>query len=260
MYFGWAEDIIHLLKKHKNSTKYDLLCFYDVEKYTLTQPNEDLILNFSGNINGIKSNIPSFSTVIVTKDSDIDFALAYIINHAFNFAGLKNSNIKRVIIDKNCESVFLDKLSNKIQLGINTNLSKIKSKTFINKMQQSVLEAISDGADVLVGDPNMINEGYPQNIILTNITPHMSIFQKRLYGPILMILTTDFDASNLAYVLSKQPSKGIIVFSKEEDVKTLIPKDAELYYVFRHNDQQQRIYNFLFENPALEYLFVKLGL
>ncbi len=259
LYFGWAKDIINLLEEHKNSSKYDLLSFYDVERYTLAEHHDSFIINFSENINGINSNIPSFSTVIITKNTDIDFALAYILNHAFSFAGLKNSNIKRVIIDISCASVFLDKLSNKIKFGIDRNLSQIKSKSFRDKMQQSVLEAISDGADLFFGDPNTIHEGNPNNVVLTNITPQMSIFQKRLYGPILMILATDFNASNLAFVLSKQPSKGVIIFGNEEDTKMLIPQDKGLYYVFRNSNNQQTIHSFMFENPALEYLFAKLG-
>lgn len=259
LYFGWAKNIIKLLEKHKKSKEYESLRFFDVEEFTLSQGRGTLTLNFSESINGIYANIPTFSTVVVSKHADIDFALAYILNHAFSFAGLKNSNIKRVILDKECEQTFLDKLSNRIQFGIDTNLSQITSQIFIDKMQQSILEAISDGAELFFGTPEFIAKSYPQNLILNKITPNMSIFQKKIYGPLLMILTTDFEMSQLEMVLKKQPSKGIIVFGDEQQVGTFLPRNTELYYVYRYPHQQLKRHNIIFENPALEYVFESLG-
>lgn len=257
LYFGWAKKIIHKIEKKKTHLQYKNLNFYDVEKFEFGLNEQTIIFNFSESFSGVKSNVPSFSTAIVTKQADIDFALAYILNHAYSFAGLKKSNLKRIIVDKAIEKQFLEKLLKKIQLGYELNSSYLRSERLADEIRELVSEAVSDGAELIWGDAEIRPDNLPQNIVLTKVHPEMRIFQKKFYGPLLIETSTDMNKKSLEYILSRQPSLGVVVFG-EESFKENLPKNY--IYAFRNPNEMQSMDVLLHEHPSLEYLFAKLGL
>lgn len=256
LYFGWSEKIVKKIENKKTHIQYKNLEFFDVEKYELDLNAQTIIFNFSESFSGIKTNVPSFSTAIVTQDSDIDFSLAYILNHAFSFAGLKKSNLKRIIIDKEIEKVFLEKLLKRIELGNGLNNSFVKSGKTVAEIQELMSEAISDGAEVIWGDGLITPDELPKNIVISGVTPSMRIFQKKIYGPILTITSTDFHNDKLDKVLSMQPSRGVVVLG--EIAESSLPEDY--YYAFRNSAELSTKDMLLHNHPSLEYLFKKLEL
>jgi acyl-CoA reductase-like NAD-dependent aldehyde dehydrogenase len=194
--------------------KYQSLTFDMIDNLAINLEANPTVINFADNINGIVTNIPSFSTVLVSKDGDIDRAIAYIYDNAFHFAGLTRSNIKRVIVDSSIYDKFLERVSQRFshQETLDT---QIKSTHTTNQLELLLSEAIAEGADLVVGDTSF-NETQSKTI-LKDIESKMRIYQKNFYGPVLLIAKCNFEnIDELQHYVKTQPSKGILVFADKE--------------------------------------------
>jgi hypothetical protein len=254
-YHAWSDKLIDTVKKHLNYLQYQNIKFAPLEKLDAKTLENNKILNLSDNFTK-SPKLPSFSTVIVTKDSDLDYVVAYILSNAFSFAGIKISNVKRVLIDEDMREAFESKLKSRIESIGETNKTTIRSKQTRQELHQLVCEAISDGADIFWGNPNIDALG-SLNLILTNTSKSMRIFQKKFFGPVLLLSYISINSKVLRDALKQQPSKGVIVFTQSSrflDLNALALRDYEV--LKRPSDFVQ---NLAFEdNPNLEFLFKEL--
>lgn len=255
LYFGWAKKIIQLISSRTNYVDYQGLKFSDVDDYHIDNIKESLIINMTESFDGIKTTVPSFSTVYIKNGADLDYASAFIIDHAFSFAGLKKSSIKRVILDRGIEEEFVKKINQKLNLGKVQNTSLVKSERLIDEIRQLVSEAISDGAELHSGDAILNSEELPKNILISKVKPEMRIYQKKFFGPVLLIANVD-DQVTLKKLLSMQPSNGVVVFVKNSGEKIVnLPENFD--YVYRTASKDQH-FDLLHDHPSLEFLLKKM--
>jgi hypothetical protein len=254
LYFRWARKIIKLLVPRTEYLDYQNLKFYDVEEYDRTKVARAQVFNMSDTVKGIPSNVPSYSTAYVSKRADLDYAAAFITEHAFNFAGLKKSSIKRVLLEEGIEKAFVEKVAGRLRLGREFNLSFIKSEKTMEGIRELISEAISDGADVHWGDAIFSSTELPRNIFLSDVKPEMRIFQKRFYGPVLETLNIADTEMPLDKLFKMQPSTGIVVFCKNKDCEVIdiLPEGFE--YAFRSAETRAVKLELLNDHPTLEFL------
>jgi len=256
LYFGWAKKIIKLISSRTNYVDYQNLKFSDIDDYHIDDIKDSFFINMSESFDGIKTTVPSFSTVYLKKGCDLDYATAFIVDHAFSFAGLKKSSIKRVILDKGLESEFLRKIQLKLNFGKTQNSSLIKSSRTMDEIREIVSEAISDGAELHAGDAIINSEELPKNILLSDVRPEMRIFQKKFFGPVLLVTSISKANSSLSQVLNMQPSNGIVVFVKNSGEKIVnLPDKFE--YAYRTANKDMNL-DLLHDHPSLEYLLNQL--
>lgn len=257
LYFGWAKKIIEMISSRSNYVEYQNLKFSDVEDYSIDNIRNSFLINMSESFAGLKATVPSFSTVYLKKECDLDYATEFIVNHAFSFAGLKKSNIKRVIIDKEIEGEFLRKIQLKLNLGKTQNTSFIRSSKIIDEIRELVSEAISDGAELHAGDAIINPKESPKNILLSNVGYEMRIFQKKFYGPVLLVTGVSKSHQHINRVLSSQPSQGVIVFVDDLSKKIRhLPSKFE--YAYRTSNKNIKT-DLLHDHPSLEYLLNQLN-
>ena len=257
LYYPWAKEIVALLEKYSNYLEYANLKFSEVENFEVNLNENPYVINFSDTLKGIRTTVPTFSTAYITANCDLDLAIEYIINHAFSFAGLKKSNLKRVIVDNEILTIFISKLAKKLDLGNLINDTKITSAQTSRQFQEIVSEAISDGAEVLNGSGIIHPDEDLHNVVLINVRPDMQVFQKKFFGPLLAI--TAKGENSLVKLFKQQPSRGIVVFTSKDKISELnLP--SEYIYAIRNAEEMSENAKVLNDHPSLEYLLRFLGI
>lgn len=256
LYPNWSRPLIDQIKLNLKYLKYQNLSFVNVEDFKPETLEDARVLNFSESFKGVKNTIPSFSTAVVDKDCDLDYAIAYILVNTFSFAGMKKSNLKRIIIDKEIRADFERKINNRIEAIGRNNGAKIRSKQLKQQIHELVSEAVSEGADLLMGGDDFENDHY-RNIIVNDVTKDMRIFQKKFYGPVMLLSYCSFDNENLSQMIGQQPSKGIIVFTNNVRFVDLHQVSfIDKVVVERPFIKSQPAYmNIIEHKPTLEILF-----
>ncbi len=224
------------------------------------QSEDVLILNFADSYNGIASTVPGFSTAIVSKDSDLDYVMAYIFANAFSFAGMKKSNLKRIIIDEDIKAEFEKRVYSRLVSIDNFNTTKITSSRVKIQIHQIVSDAISEGADLILGGDDFENDNY-NNVILNNVTREMRVFQKSFFGPVLQLTYTSFEPKILNKIIDQQPSRGLVLFSNDNKFVSLHQSCFRgRDHVIRPVDNERNISGIIEYNPSLETMFKMLGI
>ncbi len=251
LYYGWAKDIISRLQQYTNYLDYSNFKFEDIDNFEVDLNENPYVINFSDTYKGIKTTVPTFSTVYITKEADLDLATEYIVNHAFSFAGLKKSNLKRVIVETEISESFINKLKSKLALGNQFNKTLIKSEQTSKQFQEIVSEAISDGAEILIGDGIISPDKTLENVVLLNVTPDMQVYQKKFYGPLLAIV--DKGEFELEKLFRQQPSNGIVIFCSEGE-HNILALPEKYIYASRYIPANSTDDKVLSDHPSLEYL------
>ncbi len=261
LYHGWSKKLVSTMRQHLQYLKYQNLSFSPIANIdTFTIPHDTTFLNFYEKLKGIPLTIPSFTTVVVSSTSDLDYAIAYILEHAFAFTGLKSSSLKRVIVDSNCKSEFDKRLHSRLSYISNKNSSKVTSSHTRKLLHELVVEAISEGADMPLGGAHF-DEEHVNNVILNYVNKDMRIFQKKFYGPLLQIAYSSFDPKDLHETLKQQPSKGIIVVSAQPGFIELHDIAFNGYKIItRPAPQKHAELPVIESNPALELMIKSIKL
>jgi hypothetical protein len=260
LYHNWSNTLIEQIKPSLSYLKYQNLSTANAEDYSFLKSEDVLILNFADSYKGISATVPGFSTALVSKDSDLDYVMAYILANAFSFAGMKKSNLKRIIIDEEIKAEFEKKVYNRLVSVDNFNTTKITSYRVKTQIHQIVSDAISEGADLILGGDDFEKDNY-NNVILNNVTRDMRVFQKSFFGPVLQLIYTSFEPKILSKVVAQQPSRGLVLFTNDSKFTSLHEscfKDKE--YVVRPLNNEGKISGIIEYNPSLETMFKMLGI
>lgn len=247
LYHKWTEEIVAEMQKYTNFLDYANLEFALLDNYSINLEEKPYVINFTDTYKGIKNTVPAFSTAYISENADLDYAIEYIVTHAFSFGGLKKSNLKRVIIEENLYEEFVKKIQSKVFLGHTINKTLIRSKQTSEQFREIVSVAISEGAEVLFGDASISPDKHISNVILANVTLDMQVFQKKFYGPLLSLMNKK--DIPIEKILKQQPSRGIVIFGNE---KNQLPPN--FIYAYRTSNMQNNLDQFLEDNPTLEYL------
>lgn len=134
--------------------------------------------------------------VIVLDDADIDKAVKGVVNGAYLFSGQVCMGVKRVIVDKNIADEFTDKLinaSSKLKVGNpmdeKTDIGPLINNTAVKMVEQSVDNAVDNGANIECGGKVKENFYYPT--VLTDVNDDMDIVKNETFGPIAPIISVD---------------------------------------------------------------------
>jgi hypothetical protein len=254
LYYNWSKKLIETMKSNLSYLKYQNLIFQDIENDNKFWPEDSLILNFSDDYKK-GEKIPSFSTAVIADNADLDYIMGYLLSNSFSFTGMKTSNLKRVFVPKSFQVEFEQKLGIRSDSMLQVSETRIRSKKILDNIHELVSEAISDGAELMLGTPGL-EKDYYENIILSNVNKDMRIYQKKFFGPILLICYIDFETEEFYDFLKQQPSKGILVFG---DTLKLRDEFSEKYHFVYRPLQTFPKYNAILENnPGLELIFNKL--
>ena len=163
----------------------------EVGDYLVCSPNVDKI-SFTGSITtgmmisqkaGMKKvtlELGGNDPMVVLKDADIEKAVKGVINGAFLNAGQVCMGVKRIIIEEEIADEFAEKLvseTEKIVMGNpldkTTTLGTLISKKAAMQVEETVNNAVEDGAKILTG--GVRRDAFYEATIIDNVKPDMDL-------------------------------------------------------------------------------------
>jgi succinate-semialdehyde dehydrogenase/glutarate-semialdehyde dehydrogenase/succinyl-CoA reductase len=152
---------------------------------------------------------------IVCSDADVEKASTGAVKGRFINCGQSCIASKRFFVAKDVAKEFVEKFvekTEKLKVGDplfeNTDLGPLVNKSGLNVIQEQVLDAVKNGAELLTGGERVGNSGYFfKPTILKNISSKMRIFHEETFGPLAAVMITEDE--NEAVKLANESSFGL---------------------------------------------------
>ena len=176
----------------------------EVGDYLVASPDIDKI-SFTGSVTtgmmisqkaGMKKvtlELGGNDPLIILKDADIDKAVKGVMNGAFLNAGQVCMGVKRIIVENEIASEFSEKLVEETKnvvignpLDENTTLGTLISKKAAIQVEETVNNAVNDGAKILVGGERV--DAFYQATVIDDVTPDMDLVARETFGPVAPII------------------------------------------------------------------------
>jgi lactaldehyde dehydrogenase len=171
-----------------------LVCSAEVNKISFTgSVTTGMMISQKAGMKKVTLELGGNDPMIVLKDADIDKAVKGVINGAFLNAGQVCMGVKRIIIEDEIADEFAEKLvieTEKLQMGNpmdkTTTLGTLISENAARQVEETVNNAVSDGAKILTGG---VREGaFYAATVIDNVTPDMDLVVHETFGPVAPII------------------------------------------------------------------------
>jgi lactaldehyde dehydrogenase len=171
-----------------------LVCSPEVDKISFTgSVTTGMMISQKAGMKKVTLELGGNDPMIVLKDADIDKAVKGVINGAFLNAGQVCMGVKRIIIEDEIADEFADKLvaeTEKLVMGNplekTTTLGTLISENAARQVEETVNNAVRDGAEILTGGKR---EGaFYQATVIDNVDPEMDLVVRETFGPIAPII------------------------------------------------------------------------
>lgn len=131
--------------------------------------------------------------LVVLKDADIDEAVLGVMRGAYLNAGQVCMGVKRIIVDEKIADEFAEKLTKetkKLKMGdpmdMKTDIGPLISEKAAIQVEETVNNAVSEGAEILTGGKR--DNAFYQPTVIDNVTPEMDLVVSETFGPIAPII------------------------------------------------------------------------
>ena len=131
--------------------------------------------------------------LVVLDDADVGAAVKGVINGAYLNAGQVCMGVKRIIVQEGIYEEFKAKLveeTSKIKMGNpldkSTQLGTLISEKAAIHVEESVNNAVKDGAEILVGGKR--DGAFYEATVVDNVTPDMDLVANETFGPVAPLL------------------------------------------------------------------------
>ena len=130
---------------------------------------------------------------IVEPDVDLELAANGLVWGAFCNSGQVCVSANRVFVHQEIADELIKRIVEKTRaLRITTDFGPVVSAAQLATIEEQVNDAVSSGANVLVGGQRLNSDGvgfYYSPTVLTNISPSMRLMTEECFGPVLPIIT-----------------------------------------------------------------------
>ena len=131
--------------------------------------------------------------LIVLDDADVDAAVKGVINGAYLNAGQVCMGVKRILVQEGIYEEFKKKLveeTSKIKTGNptskDTQLGTLISEKAAKQVEETVNNAVNDGAEILIGGKR---EGaFYEATVIDNVSPEMDLVVNETFGPVAPLI------------------------------------------------------------------------
>jgi 1-pyrroline-5-carboxylate dehydrogenase len=139
--------------------------------------------------------------IIVDRETDLDQAVAGVLQSAFGYQGQKCSACSRAIVDQAVYDEFLQRLKAKVEtltIGPSDELGNYMGPVISRRAQESILDYIETGKKegrLITGGEPAEGEGYfIKPTVIADVDSKARIFQEEIFGPVLAVTKArDFD-------------------------------------------------------------------
>jgi acyl-CoA reductase-like NAD-dependent aldehyde dehydrogenase len=162
---------------------------------------------------------------IVCEDADIEKASAGAIKGRFINCGQSCIASKRFVVVKDIAEEFIEKFVQKVEglrlgdpLLDDTDIGPLVNANAIKKIDSQVKEAVSEGAEVLVGGEQIGKKGYfYKPTVLGNVNPKMSIAQEEVFGPVAPIIVAGDEVEAIELANDSEYGLGASIWTQDLD-------------------------------------------
>lgn len=131
--------------------------------------------------------------LVVLDDANVDAAVKGVINGAYLNAGQVCMGVKRIIVQEGIYDEFKSKLvseTSKIKMGnpmdLSTQLGTLISEKAAMQVEETVNNAVRDGAEILVGGKR--DGAFYEATVIDKVTPQMDLVVNETFGPIAPLM------------------------------------------------------------------------
>ncbi|HSH51680.1 MAG TPA: aldehyde dehydrogenase family protein [Bacteroidales bacterium] len=130
--------------------------------------------------------------VIVSEQADIDLAIKKCLAGGFAYSGQVCIHVQRIIIHEKVFNTFVDEFISGAQKFIfgapddeATDISVMIDKKNAKRVEDWVMEAVNDGAEILYGGKR--KGSFFEPTIITNTKPEMKVCALEIFGPVVTV-------------------------------------------------------------------------
>ena len=220
---GFGDPVGHMLTSHHD---------VDMVSFTgSTAVGKAVSASASSTLKKLALELGGKNPQVIFPDADLDAAAdAITFGVYFNQGECCNAS-SRIIVHQDIAEALSKKivsLSQKVAFGDpldpDTQVGAIITPEHQQKIHVSIQEAVSEGADVLLGGDVLSVPGlegaFYQPTIIGNVSPDMAIASEEVFGPVLSILT--FQTMEEAIALTNNISFGLSAGVWSDDVHTCL--------------------------------------
>ena len=171
-----------------------LVCSPDVDKISFTgSVTTGMMISQKAGMKKVTLELGGNDPMIVLNDADIGKAVKGVINGAFLNAGQVCMGVKRIIVEEEISKDFAEKLvkeTGKLVMGNpldeKTTLGTLISEDAARQVEETVNNAVDDGAEILAGGER--DEAFYEATVIDNVTPDMDLVVRETFGPVAPII------------------------------------------------------------------------
>lgn len=212
-----AQVVGEMFTEHEKVAKFTFTGSTDVGKMLLKQ--------CASTVKKVTMELGGNAPLIVFEDADIASAVDGAISAKFRNAGQTCICVNRIYVHESIQTQFIEAFVDKVtQLIVDDGMkSKVDigpliNKEAVEKMQELVNAAVSEGANVVLGgNKHPLGENYYQPTILTHVTETMAVVSQEVFGPIASIMT--FHHEDEVIELANGTKSGLAAYFYSENMK-----------------------------------------
>lgn len=171
-----------------------LVCSTEIDKISFTgSVTTGMMISQKAGMKKVTLELGGNDPMVVLKDGDIDKAVKGVINGAFLNAGQVCMGVKRIIVEDEIADEFAQKLvaqTEKLVMGNpldkTTTLGTLISEKAAIQVEETVNNAVSDGAQILTGGNR--NGAFYDATVIDNVKTDMDLVVRETFGPVAPII------------------------------------------------------------------------
>jgi lactaldehyde dehydrogenase/glycolaldehyde dehydrogenase len=184
------------------------------------------------NITVVSLELGGKAPFIVMDDAKVDLAVKMAVSSRFRNCGQVCICNERTYIHRAIWDEFTEKLLDAVSglrvgdpMAPGTDLGPKVSRVELEKVDAAVKQAVSEGAEVLLGGTRPMVPGFEHGFwysptVLTNVRNDMDIIQHEVFGPVLPVMP--FDDFDEAVHLANESQYGLSAYLFTEDFRRVM--------------------------------------
>ena len=190
----------------------------DIDKLFFTgsvEAGQDIIKNIG--IKPVALELGGKDSAIICKDADLELAVKGIVWGALNNAGQVCTSTEKVYVSEEIADRFIKMVVKEVKkLRKGVDFGPLANKDQLNKVENHVKQAISEGAKILTGGKKIEGKGFFfEPTVLVNVKEEMEIMCEETFGPIIPIKTVKNEDEAIELTNNSKYGLGATIWTED---------------------------------------------
>lgn len=181
---------------------------------------------------------------IIFADSDLTAVIDTIYGNRFMGCGQMCDGLKRLIVHKSRYDEVVKMLTEKIdakKIGTatdsTTELGPLVAERQVKVLESQVEDARSKGANIVTGGkrPSGLTGAYYEPTLITNVTKDMRVWTEEVFGPVLPVVSFEFEDEAIQLANDTKYGLGAFVFTTDKKCMSRVSRELQSGMVSQNN-------------------------